>query len=313
MASTAGGLISFILWSIFAPQGNTVWGLGAIVAFLSLYGLSIVDASLSSGDRGAEPEPRNTPVKDPWYTVFLSQILPGLGHLYLHRLGWGMTLLTTGIVTALLTQDHPRLLPLPVAIWALGCWHSYRVALSPHHRPSPFISFIVVGLVIVRLIVGSIPAWVSHAVEQCVVPSESMLPTLHVGDRIFVQRKGSYRPQLGDIVVFNAPAAAIAQGQIKPDTLVVKRVIGLPGQQVWVTGGQVFVNRQALGEPYIREAPRYEWGPEVVPPDSYFVLGDNRNFSGDSHLWGFVTAPDILGPGYKIYWPPSRVQSLEIS
>jgi signal peptidase I len=312
MAASAGVLLMFVGWSILAPTGQTLWGLWALLLLGGLYLLSVVDASLSSWAAQGKPSPP-TPVleiKDPWYVVFLSQILPGLGHLYVQRLGWAAILLGVGVGTALLSQTYSWLLPIPVMVWAWGCWHGYWVTVAPPHRPNRFIYFIVVGLIVMRLAVGSVPAWLSATVEQCIVPSESMLPTLQVGDRLFVHKQTGYRPQLADIVVFAAPQAAIAQGVLSADTLLVKRIIGLPGQQVWITGGHVFVNGEALVEPYIQSAPWYEWGPDRVPPDQYFVLGDNRNFSGDSHLWGFVPATDILGPGYKIYWPPDRVQSL---
>ncbi|MDA0673524.1 MAG: signal peptidase I [Cyanobacteria bacterium] len=308
MAAAAGTLVMFIGWSVLAPAGKTLWGLWALVALGMLYLISVVDAGLIS--RRAGQDSMAPAGKDPWYVVFLSQILPGLGHLYLQRLGWATGLLGLGIGTALLSQTYPWLLPLPIMVWGLGCWHGYWVTLAPPHRPSGFIYFIVVGLVVMRLAVGSVPAWISATVEQCIVPSESMLPTLQVGDRLFVHKTHLYRPNTADIVVFEAPEAAIAAGFLNADTLLVKRVIGLPGQQVWIRGGQVFINREPLVEPYLQDQSWYEWGPEIVPPDHYFVLGDNRNFSSDSHLWGFVPAADLLGKGYKIYWPPSRVQSL---
>lgn len=312
MAASVGALAMFVGWSILAPAGQTLWGLWALLALGGLYCLSVVDASLSSwGTKGQLPMPVSEG-KDPWYVVFLSQILPGLGHLYVQRLGWAAGLLGVGVSTALLSQTYSWLLPIPVIIWAWGCWHGYWVTIAPPHRPNHFIYFIVLGLVVMRLAVGSVPAWISATVEQCIVPSESMLPTLQIGDRLFVHKQADYHPQLADIVVFEAPQAAIAQGALVADSLVVKRIIGLPGQQIWIIGGQVFVNGEALAEPYIQAAPGYEWGPERVPTGQYFVLGDNRNLSADSHVWGFVPTTDILGPGYKIYWPPERVQSLEL-
>lgn len=307
MAIATVGLLGLAVASIFAPTGSTGLGLWAIAALLMVYGLSLLELAM-----GRVPLPQRSfpaPVIDPWYVVFLSQVLPGLGHLYLQRVGWAVVLLTMGISTALLSQTYPDLLPVPVGVWAIACWHSYRVAAGRSRQRSA-IALLVLGLVVVRLAVGSIPGWVDGAVVQCIVPSESMVPTLQVGDRLFVQRQPRYQPQLQDVVVFQAPAAAVRAGTVDPGDLLVKRVVGLPGQQVWVTGGRVYLNRQMLAEPYLAEPPQYEWGPAVVPPGQYFVLGDNRNASGDSHLWGFVDGATMLGRAYKIYWPPRRVRSL---
>ena len=125
-------------------------------------------------------------------------------------------------------------------------------------------------------------------------PSESMMPTLQVGDRLVVEKVG-YRlrsPQRGDIIVFKAPPALIVQN-IHDDFT--KRVIGVPGDMIAIKNGQVFVNSSAIAEPYIQVPPTYNYGPVTVPADHYFVLGDNRNHSYDSHFWGFVPRQNIMG------------------
>ena len=168
---------------------------------------------------------------------------------------------------------------------------------------------IIVGLLLTRLLVGHIPTWVNQSVLQCIVPSESMVPTLQVDDRIFVKRDASYRPQMGDLIVFQAPIEAIALFGTHPETLFVKRIVGVPNQTVEVREGRVFVDEKPLAESYASLA-NYRWGPEKVPNGAYFVLGDNRNKSADSHVWGFLPMDDILGKAYKIYWPANRVRSL---
>jgi len=105
-------------------------------------------------------------------------------------------------------------------------------------------------------------------------------------------------PARGDIIVFRAPQS--------PDRDFIKRVIGLPGERVEVRNGKVFINGQALSEPYIDDPPLYEEQPVVVPPDSYFVLGDHRNNSSDSHVWGVVPRENIIGVAWVSYWPPAK-------
>jgi signal peptidase I len=148
--------------------------------------------------------------------------------------------------------------------------------------------------------------------EARYIPSGSMLPTLQINDRLIVD-KLSYRfnsPQRGDIVVF-APTEALERQNFHD--AFIKRVIGLPGDRVKVRGGRVYVNDQPLREDYIGkdEMPQYEWpankDAETVPPDSYLVLGDNRNNSYDSHYWGFVPRDKIIGRAVVRFWPPDRI------
>lgn len=143
--------------------------------------------------------------------------------------------------------------------------------------------------------------------EARYIPSGSMLPTLQINDRLIID-KISYRfnsPQRGDIVVFS-PTATLEKQNFHD--AFIKRVIGLPGDKVQVKGGRVYINDQPLRENYIgkEEVPQYEWGPQVVPPDSYLVLGDNRNNSYDSHYWGFVPRDKIIGRAVVRFWPPNR-------
>jgi signal peptidase I len=138
------------------------------------------------------------------------------------------------------------------------------------------------------------------------VENVSMLPTLKPGEFILVNRV-AYKfgePSIGDIIVFHAPGVN--------DMDYIKRVIGLPGDQVRIVDGFVYVNNQPLYEPYIAEAPRYN-GNWDIPPNEYFVLGDNRNNSSDSHMWGFVPRDDIVGRALLIYWPVSEITILRNS
>ena len=104
-------------------------------------------------------------------------------------------------------------------------------------------------------------------------------------------------PQRGDIVVFRSP--------VQPDKDFIKRVIALPGDTVEVRGGQVFVNGEAVSEPYIAHRAPYVVPRQTVPPHHYYVLGDNRPNSSDSHVWGPVPVDNLIGRAWVSYWPPS--------
>lgn len=126
------------------------------------------------------------------------------------------------------------------------------------------------------------------------IPSESMSPTLAVGDRLVVEKLSYdiHPPRRGDIVVFKAPPELVKQ-TLKDDFI--KRVIGVPGDVVAIKQGKVYVNGSELSEPYLAERSDYGYGPATVPAGQYFVLGDNRNHSYDSHAWGFVPRKNIIG------------------
>jgi len=152
------------------------------------------------------------------------------------------------------------------------------------------------------------------------IPSASMEPTLHcarpatycragVSDRIVANRL-AYRfraPRRGDVVVFETPAPAkrlCGQGGVY-----VKRIVGLPGEQISERQGFVFVDGHRLAEPYVDPAAR---GIETrtfarVPPHQYVLLGDNRIHSCDSRAWGTVPRHDLIGPVLVRYWPPTRI------
>lgn len=125
----------------------------------------------------------------------------------------------------------------------------------------------------------------------------SMNPTLQDGEFVFVNRL-SYKfsePARGDIIVFHFPIDPKRQDLIK-------RIIGLPGDEIFIANGRVYINGQEIQEPYIAAAPLYS-GKWKVPEGELFVLGDNRNDSSDSHSWGLLPEEEIVGKAIFIYWP----------
>lgn len=128
------------------------------------------------------------------------------------------------------------------------------------------------------------------------VEGSSMEPSLHNGEFVVINRL-AYRwenVERGDIVVFHYP--------LDPERRFIKRIVGLPGDEVRVLDGEVFVNGDLLDEPYLAADPRYE-GQWLVESGSVFVLGDNRNNSSDSQNWGNLPETDIIGKAILIYWP----------
>jgi len=145
-------------------------------------------------------------------------------------------------------------------------------------------------------------------VEAFVIPSGSMEPTLQVGDRILGNKFWFWfaEPHRRDIVIFPPPAGAeLAAGAL------IKRVVAVEGDVVEVRDGQVFVNGKPATEPYLKERPQYILPPTRVPQGMLFVLGDNRNASYDSHVWGFVPRSHLKAKAFARYWPLNRIGLLQ--
>ncbi len=134
----------------------------------------------------------------------------------------------------------------------------------------------------------------------------SMEPNLHTDELVFVNKLAYQfgQPRLGDVIVFHFPR--------DPDQEYIKRVIGVPGDQVRIASGKVYINGALIQEPYIAAPPIYS-GSWTVPEKSLFVLGDNRNNSSDSHSWGPVPLNYVTGKAVFVYWPPTKIGTISHS
>ncbi|MCI0543953.1 MAG: signal peptidase I [Actinobacteria bacterium] len=161
------------------------------------------------------------------------------------------------------------------------------------------------------------------------IPSESMVPTLEVNDRVMVNKLSVVfgEPGRGDIVVFRDPAEpplteSIPQAVIRSvleaigvrtrgaDDLI-KRVIALPGETISIEDNRVVIDGVPLSEPYLPEGTEMPgFSPVTVGPDEVFVMGDNREFSFDSRRFGPIPVDDIVGTAFLIIWPTSNIGGL---
>jgi len=131
------------------------------------------------------------------------------------------------------------------------------------------------------------------------VQGSSMEPTLEDGQYMVVSKVvyWIHSPERGDVIVFHPPN--------NPNEDYIKRIIGLPGEQVQIEGGTVLADGVLLGEPYIA-SPGFYSGVWDLGEGEYFVLGDNRRNSSDSHTWGVFPENDIVGKAWLCYWPPEK-------
>lgn len=197
-------------------------------------------------------------------------------------------------------------------------------------RPKSTLGAIVELVAIVAFAVGLALLIQAFVVKPFQIPSGSMIPTLKVGQRVLVERVGYHfgDPEIGDIVVFNPPEGAgdIARCGIEPrppeqacsepvdqadDTNFIKRVVATPGDTLRVEDGKAIVNGEPIDDDYARPcggSPICDLPEEItIPPDHYFMMGDNRGSSKDSREWGPVPDDWIIGQAFATYWPIDRI------
>jgi signal peptidase I len=172
----------------------------------------------------------------------------------------------------------------------------------------------------------------AFVVKPYQIPSESMEPTLDPGQRVLVNRlstKLGSDPEIGDVLVFHPPAGADPNaktecgvkretGQACPmptseesEQNFIKRVVAGPGDRLYIEDGHPVVNGEVADEDFIRRCggvPVCDLPEEIViPPDHYFMMGDNRGASDDSRYWGPVPRDSIIGKAFFTYWPPKSI------
>jgi signal peptidase I len=155
--------------------------------------------------------------------------------------------------------------------------------------------------VIITIILAVIIFLAARATMQTfVVVMTSMEPNFHEGQRLVVNKAVYFfgDPSRGDVVIFDSPNNSNED--------FIKRIIGIPGDTVEIKNGAVIINDIKLDEPYVMEAPVYIMAAKEIPEDSYFVLGDNRNHSNDSHNNWLVPRDNIIGKAWLSTWPPDN-------
>jgi len=174
-------------------------------------------------------------------------------------------------------------------------------------------------LVLVALVIAVVIK--TFLVQAFFIPSGSMEATLNINDRILVNKLAFQfdEPHRGDVIVFDLGEKreeslvesvrrnlAEAVGLSAPESDLIKRVVGLPGETLVIRDNSVFIDGVVLDEPYLKAGPPMsDFGPVTVAPDHYFMIGDNRNMSSDSRFSGAVAQDRLVGRAFVIVWPPA--------
>jgi signal peptidase I len=315
-------LICFGGWLIFNPAGNTIIAISLLLGTIVVHIWSLFDTHKCAKEVNTENfESSRKKDKDPWLAVFLSQILPGLGHIYLRKWIWGITLVACLIIVSIIGKTHLLFLICGPIFLAFVCYHAYMS--SPVRRETSKNLILILAVVIFALGLehNYLPVLIKENVVQAFKSStKSMEPTLRVDDKILVKKSAQYVLKRGDVVVFKYP-----EDRSRSFT---KRVVAFGGESIEIRDGNIYINEDKLEDPpfqNIRYVSMGEFGvegkPFVVPDHSLFVLGDNSNISKDnrffnstsedSRFFGSVPEDDLIGKAYKIYWPPNHMGPIE--
>lgn len=172
----------------------------------------------------------------------------------------------------------------------------FKIKISKQEIKEWFVT-IAVALVLVVIIRTFI-------LDTRIVPTTSMVPNIVPGDRLFVEKITLHFQGLerGEVIVFAPPE----QSGLTDD--LIKRLIALPGDTVETKDGKLYINDIPQDEPYLAEPIQYTTGKVSVPEGKIYVMGDNRNRSHDSHVWGFAEIEDVKGKALLTYWPLNRIR-----
>lgn len=210
--------------------------------------------------------------------------------------------MTDSIFDWLANLPFVTVLAIAVVLYALDTFIKRSGALPPIVRRGfgELVESLLFAWVVVFLILKP------FFMQAFFIPSESMVPTLQIHDRLLVAKIPFWwrGPARGEILVFKAPQNADRDG-IQRDYI--KRCIGLSGETLEVRAGKVYINGVKLEEPYTAEDSNADFGPIVIPAGHYFMMGDNRNRSADSRYWGPLDRNRIVGRAWIRFWPLDKI------
>jgi signal peptidase I len=318
---TVAVLIGLSIWSILSPKCDILVSAGIYVAILIIWTWNLFDAHKCARKTNSDDfEAERKQVKDPWLALFLSDLIPGLGHLYIRRWLGGILFMIIAVVLIIETHHHPLL---HVSLWAVlstfVCYRAY--VMTPFHRQVSrkvlliiFIAILCSHLLscykfifekyIAKSFVMQTDPWLADILPPNVLGT-SMKPTLIPGDKLLVRKSKKYFAKRGDVIAFNSPD--------DPSIPWIKRVAALPGETVEIKDETLYINEQKIQHPALKDI-KYpdrdfiskEGKPYKVPDNQIFVIGDNSANSYDSRDFGSIPLSDVIGKAYKIYWPLSR-------
>lgn len=316
------GLYCSALWFVCSFTGDLKIGVAFFLLLIIIQVWNLFDSYKCAKVLNPENfEVSRRQNKDAWLALFLSDLLPGLGQIYIKKWFVGIVFIVCLIILLIIRQTHQ--LFLFFCLWAIfsaiACYHAY-ISTPVKREYSKRLIVIAAAAVFGWELLGYtsilfkehfVEAFQIHAFKEEFYPkgfplSGPMEPTLFGGDRILVRKPATYTLARGDIIGFKSPE--------DPAVPYVMRLIAFEGESVEIKDETVYINAKKIKSPIIQNIKYVSIGkfglegePYIVPKGSVFVLGDNSNNSRDCRFYGAIPKSDIVGKAYKIYWPPTRI------
>lgn len=250
--------------------------------------------------------------KKAWLAALLTYLFCGIGQFYNKQIIKGCAFLITAIILYIIADKYYifQILLFPLYLFAMKDAFDSAERINGSERRFLDQEKIAVKAFILAMLLFHLTPFAqitkTHIIQAFKIPAGSMLPTLEIGDRIFVDKTTEAKTSVkrGDILIFVYPKDE------KKDFI--KRVIGLAGDKIEIKDKEIYINGDKIIENYVihkdphikpkEYEPRDNMGLITIPSDSLFVLGDNRDQSYDSRYWGFVKTDKVKGKALKIYW-----------
>jgi len=316
-------LFCSITWSLLNPRCDILITAGFGLIRIVVWIWNLFDSHKCARKTNPEDfESERKRNKDPWLALFLSDLIPGLGHLYLKKWLWGILFIITGGLMLIVTYKYKLLY---IGLWGVFatfiCYHAYISAPVRREKSKRTILIIAAAILCYHHLLSYYkPLFRAYVAEAFRIPTPylmppelrggpSMKPTLVYGDRVLVRKIKKYVPKRGDVVAFKPPDKY-------DDNPFIMRVAALSGETIEIKDKILYIDEQKVQWPAIEtpEYPRDKFGveePYKVPENCFFALGDNTANSNDSRFFGSIPMSDVIGKAYKIYWPIGRSGPIE--
>ena len=317
-------LFCSITWSLLNPRCDILItaGLGLIRMVVWIWNL------FDSHKCARKTNPQDFEIerkqgKDPWLALFLSDLIPGLGQLYLKKWLWGILFIISGGLMLIVAYKYKLLY---IGLWGVLatfiCYHAYVSAPIRREKSKRTILIIAAAILCYHLLSYYNPLFRAYVAESFRIPTppyvylippesrggSSMKPTLVYRDIVLVRKSKKYVPKRGDVVAFKFP-----EDRKIP---FIMRVAALSGETIEIKDKTIYIDGQKVQYPAFENIESLPGNlgieePYKVPENCFFVLGDNIANSNDSRFFGAIPQSDLIGKAYKIYWPFSRRGPIE--